>query len=381
MSEPVENGPAAGAYLALLDRAAAKVVPLSALVELTHACNVDCEHCYLDLKPDRVIGALSTDEWRRIFDELAQEGCLFLTLSGGELMVRRDWFELASYARELGFALRLYTNGTMIDETVADKIAALGVLGVEISLLGATAETHDAVTRKRGSFARTVRGVRLLVERGIHVLLKSVVMQRNVAEYEQMKALGASLGADSYFDIEVTPKNDGDRTPTELTAEGDAFAAVAKDMFGSASTCEQSRHFDRAATLEDGPCAAGRRTCHIGPTGDLFPCTQWTVPAGNLRERSLRDLWRHSPALAEVREKTIGSFEVCKTCDLLEVCTPCMALSLLERGVVDGPSPTKCRSAEARAEALGVPGRAAGLALDAQPKSGLIQLRRRSNVA
>jgi radical SAM protein with 4Fe4S-binding SPASM domain len=382
--------PEAGPYMALLDRAAARSVPLSALVELTHACNVDCEHCYLDLKPDRAIGALSTDEWRRIFDELAEEGCLFLTLSGGELLVRRDWFELASHARTLGFALRLYTNGTMIDESVADRIASLEPLGVEISLLGGTAATHDAVTRKRGSFERMLRGIRLLVARGIHVLLKSVVMKKNAAEYEAMKALAVALGCDSYFDIEVTPKNDGDRTPTDLTADGEALAAVARDMFAPAraldearngavsDSCEQARHFDREAALADGPCAAGRRTCHIGPTGDLFPCTQWTVPVGNLRVTPLRELWRHSPALAEVRAKTIGDFDVCKTCDLLEVCTPCMALSLLERGVVDGPSPTKCRSAEARAAALGISGRAAGLALEAHPASGLIQLRRSS---
>ena len=377
---PRRGEPEAGPYMALLDRAAARSVPLSALVELTHACNVDCEHCYLDLKPDRAIGALSTDEWRRIFDELAEEGCLFLTLSGGELLVRRDWYELASHARTLGFALRLYTNGTMIDEAVADRIASLEPLGVEISLLGGTAATHDAVTRKRGSFERMLRGIRLLVARGIHVLLKSVVMKKNAAEYEAMKALAVTLGCDSYFDIEVTPKNDGDRTPTDLTADGEALAAVARDMFAPAraDSCAQARHFDREAALADGPCAAGRRTCHIGPTGDLFPCTQWTVPVGNLRTTSLRELWRHSPALAEVRAKTIGSFDVCKTCDLLEVCTPCMALSLLERGVVDGLSPTKCRSAETRAAALGIDGKAAGLALDAHPASGLIQLRRPS---
>src|SRR5215471_4660046 len=106
-------------------------VPLSALIELTHACNLDCEQCYLDLVPDRQIGALTTAEWKRILRELCDEGCLYLTISGGEPLARGDFFELASYARGLGFALRIFTNGTLVDDESADRIAALAPLGVE----------------------------------------------------------------------------------------------------------------------------------------------------------------------------------------------------------------------------------------------------------
>jgi len=343
-------------YAELFETAEARAIPLSVLVELTHACNVDCEHCYLDLRSDREIGALSTEEWRRIFRELAAEGCLFLTLSGGELLARRDWFELARYARELHFGLRLYTNGTLIDETIADQMASLAPRAVEISLHGGTDTTHDAITRRRGSFERTLRGVRLLRARNVPVQLKCVLMRRNQAEHAAVRALADELGADLYVDAEVTPKNDGSREPVALGLSVDELRAVAADLW----PCAQARHFDREARLADAPCAAGRRTCHIGPTGDVSPCTQWTQSVGNLRTQSFSEIWRGNATLARLRRTTTGDLTGCRECALLEACTPCMALSLLERGNLDGPSPTKCRTATARASAYGIPGSAAG---------------------
>jgi len=339
-----------------------RYVPLSALVELTNACNVDCEHCYLDLIPDSKIGALATEDWRRIFRELKAEGCLFLTLSGGELLVRKDWYELATYARRLGFALRLYTNGTLIDDRAADRIRDLKPLGVEISLLGGIALTHDAVVRRRGAFEKTLAGIRRLRERKVPVLLKCVVMRRNAHEVDTLRELGQRLGCEVYFDLEISPKNNGSIEPTTLAPEEDVFVQAARNVLGDEPDGGYLDGIPRAERLASAPCGAGRRTCHVGPTGDVHACTQWTRSLGNLRHTSFHDVWHHSTDLALIRRTRIQDFPVCASCELLNVCAPCMALSLLEQGTIDGPSPTKCRSAELRAQALGRPGRSAWLA-------------------
>jgi radical SAM protein with 4Fe4S-binding SPASM domain len=372
----------------LLLRSAELERPVTALVELTHACNVDCEHCYLDLRPDKKIGALDTSEWKRIFGELADEGCLFLTLSGGEVLLRRDWEELARHARSLGFAIRFYTNGTLISEEVADRIAALKPAGVEISLLGGIAATHDAIARRRGAFDKTIAGIRRLRARKIQVVLKCVLMKKNIAEHAQIEALAKSLDCEILFDMEVTPKNNGSRETTDLTVEGMAAleAAILSDrMVGDWSGVEDLNSAPQEVRLDFTPCAAGRRTVHIGPTGDVFPCTSWTKPIGNLREASFSALWNEHPMFAEIRAKRVGSFPTCAKCELLSVCTPCMALSLLEQGNLAGPSPTKCRSSEARAKARGIAGESAAFKEGLFPREasiqsgeGLVQLRRKS---
>jgi radical SAM protein with 4Fe4S-binding SPASM domain len=373
----------------LLRKAEKQERPVTALIELTHACNVDCEHCYLDLRPDSKIGALETAEWKRIFGELADEGCLFLTLSGGEVLLRRDWYELAQYARTLGFVVRFYTNGTLITEETADKIAAVKPMDVEISLLGGIALTHDAIAQRKGAFDKTIAGVRRLRARGINVLLKCVLMKRNVEEYEQMKALAAELDCDMFFDIEVTPKNNGSRKPTELTGEGHAMDVAADTIYAHLKTGGVPRDpAVRAERVSGVPCAAGRRTVQIGPTGDVFPCTQWTAPVGNLKSTSFGALWHGSETFASIRSKRISSFSICAGCEILDVCTPCMALSLVEQGNLEGPSPTKCRASEMKAKVAGLPGEAASFKQGLFPRegadasaaaSGLVQLRRRSS--
>jgi radical SAM protein with 4Fe4S-binding SPASM domain len=350
-------------------RAEREHIPLSVVVEITHACNVDCEHCYLDLVPDSKIGALSTDEWKRVFRELKAAGCMFLTMTGGEVLVRRDFFELAGYARELGFALTIFTNGTMVTEAHADRIAALRPMGVEISLLGGIAATHDAIARRRGAFDKTIAGVRRLRERGVPVLLKTVLMQKNVAEREAIRAIADGLGCNMHFDIEVTPKDDGSLGPKALVAEDPALVAAMSEIVGEATEKFGIKDIPRGERLESTPCGAGRRTCQIGPAGDVFPCTQWSKPVGNLRGSAFGELWTANETLVRVRAMRVKDFPVCAGCEILDVCGPCMALSLLEVGEI-GPSPTKCAAAEVKAKAHGMPGRSAWfLKLEAEAAS------------
>jgi MoaA/NifB/PqqE/SkfB family radical SAM enzyme len=136
--------------------------------ELTYRCNQRCSHCYLDvLSPNaRVSDELTTAECLRIVDDLAAAGALNLALSGGEPFLRRDLFHIAAYARSKGFLLRIFSNGLLITPALADRMAALHPYAVEVSLYGADAQTHDAITSRPGSFGRTVRALRLLRERG-----------------------------------------------------------------------------------------------------------------------------------------------------------------------------------------------------------------------
>ncbi len=301
-------------FYQLLHKAEVQERPVGALLELTHACNVDCEHCYLDLRPDKKIGALETAEWKRIFGELADEGCLFLTLSGGEVLVRRDWEEIALHARSLGFAIRFYTNGTLITEEVADRIAAVRPTG---SKSACSAESPPRTTPSRVVAARSTRPSRGQTARARGDSRPSEVRpdeeerRRTGADQELAKALDCEM----LFDIEVTPKNDGSLGPTELTAEGEAMLRAARVLYGGGTDVVMTT--PREERIEQAPCAAGRRTVQIGPTGDVFPCTQWTTPLGNLRQTSFHELWNGSPMFKEIRAKRIGSFPTCARCELL----------------------------------------------------------------
>jgi radical SAM protein with 4Fe4S-binding SPASM domain len=340
-------------------RAEVGAKPVSVVIEITHACNVDCEHCYLDLVPDSKIGALGTEEWKRVFRELKAAGCLFLTLTGGEVLVRRDFFELATYARELGMALTIFTNGTLIDERNADRLAALRPMGVEISLLGGIPATHDAIARRRGAFDKTIAGARRMRERGVPVVLKTVLMRKNVVEHAAMRAIADALGCNLLVDVEVSPKDDGSLGPKALVAaDEDLLLAMRALVAESIEKYGPPEEVTREERLASTPCAAGRRTCQIGPTGDLFPCTQWKEPVGNLRQTSFADLWTKNETFQRIRATRIKDIPICNECELIEDCGPCMALSLLEVGTI-GPSPTKCGGAELRAKAEGKPGRSA----------------------
>ena len=335
----------------LSERAARAEIPLHALVELTWACNLRCEHCYLP--PSATHAELSTEDWQRVLAELAAEGCLFLTFTGGEFLQRQDWFTLASYARTLGFGLRLFSNGTLITDAVAEQMAALRPLGVDLSLLGGTAGTHDAITRMPGAFDRMVAGARALRARKVPVMLKTVLMQRNVAEHQAMRALAERLDCQIYFDIEVTPRNDGDPGPTFLCATGSAAVEAARcQIYQGPRALRPTSPADRETLLTCGPCRAGRNTCHVAPNGDVSPCTQWVEPVGNLRVTSFRKIWRQSPVLLRLRRITLADLTDCARCQFLDACSPCLALSLLENGNWAGPAPTKCRSAQVRARAL-----------------------------
>jgi len=329
------------------DRAFAERIPLAVHFDLTYRCNERCVHCYLDHEDH---GEMTTAEVKDVLDQLASSGTLFLTFSGGELLLRKDFFELLAYARQLQFDVKIKTNAILIKEADAVRIRDLGVRQVQISVYSHRPDVHDAITKVRGSLARTIAAIRFLSACGLKVTIANVLMRQNASDYHGVRALAKDLGAEYTLDPTITPKMNGDtsilalRMPEAQVLHLFKDAAVVGEGF-----CSLPTEAD-AETLDSAPCSAGHIACYITPYGDVYPCVQFPLPSGNLRQQRFDDVWHHSPQLNEVRSIRTRDLTTCPSCTYVSTCTRCPGLAYME-GNMRGPSSADCEKSMLRARA------------------------------
>ena len=259
----------------------------SVLVELTYRCNLDCVFCYNDLglrgEP------LTRDEYFAFLQDLADLQVLNLTLSGGEPLAHPDFLALGARARELGFVVRVKSNGHALRGEMARRIRdEVDPFLIEVSLHGATAATHDRQTRVPGSFERLLDNLGEMRGLGLRVKINSTLTVWNENEAEGMLDLAESLGLPIQIDPEVSPRDDGDRGPLVLapTREGvrRLFALQAERALAAAGAAGLSI----ARGADDGTlpapvakhCGAGSAGVAVDPYGNVYPCVQWRRPWG-----------------------------------------------------------------------------------------------------
>lgn len=151
----------------------------------TRTCNLNCIHCYMDSDCKAYSGELTTEEAKRMIDDLADFKVPVLLFSGGEPLARPDFFELATYAKERGLRPTLSTNGTLITREVAEKIKAIGVGYVGISLDGLE-DVNDKFRGKEGAFKMAMAGIRNCVEVGQRVGLRFTINRHNFLEMDRI---------------------------------------------------------------------------------------------------------------------------------------------------------------------------------------------------
>jgi AdoMet-dependent heme synthase len=274
----------------------------SVLVELTYRCNLDCFFCYNDLglrgEP------LKTGDWLRLFEDLRDLQVLNLTLSGGEPLAHPDFLRLGARARELGFVVRIKSNGHALRGEMARRVRdEIDPFLIEVSLHGATAATHDRQTRAPGSFERLLANLREALDLGLRVKINSTLTRWNEAEAEGMLDLADRLGVPIRIDPEVTPRDDGDREPLSIAPAREGvrrlFALQAERAGGVAVGVG-----DTVPAAGEKHCGAGSAGVAVDPFGNVYPCVQWRRPVGNLHRQSIREIWTGSADLREVRGLT-----------------------------------------------------------------------------
>jgi radical SAM protein with 4Fe4S-binding SPASM domain len=321
-------------------------IPLSVQLDLTYRCNERCVHCYLDHHDH---GEMTTAEIKHLLDEMAEAGVFILTLSGGEIFLRKDFFDLLEHARRLMFCVKLKTNAVLIREREAARLRDLNVESIQISIYSHRPEVHDAITLIPGSLKRSVAAIKFLKSQGLKVIIANVLMSQNMQDYPGVRALAAELGVECTLDPTVTPMMDGNRSPLALGVD----QGVLRQVFRDTALVGDVEEFCAIPTpagedeMESTPCSAGHTACYVSPYGEVFPCVQFPLPTGNVRQQRFVDIWRHSEQMNDVRSIRLKDLTTCPSCSHAATCTRCPGLAFME-GNMRGPSTQDCEKSFAR---------------------------------
>jgi radical SAM protein with 4Fe4S-binding SPASM domain len=329
------------------------LVPLNVSIETTLACNIRCIHCYnFDRdqpreRPDDDACAsrpeLSTDEILRLMDELRAAGCLFLSLTGGEVFSHPDLFVFLERARALNLAVQLLTNGTMLRPGVAKRLAGYrNLLGVSVSIYGASAAIHDGITQVAGSFARTWAGVERLRAAGVTVRLKFILMRQNAHETQAMMDAAEARGFPYLVDMTITARHDG--TSGSLNAQIEPAQLEALGRGALRPLLPLGRR--PLPPAEQFTCNCARGNCAISARGEVFPCISVPWSAGNVRDRPFAEIWRDSPVFNRIRGLTLADFPKCAPCPHRGHCSHDRGAAYNATGDYTGADPFVCATAE-----------------------------------
>jgi len=317
--------------------------------ELTGRCNLQCVHCRSSSSLDQDAGEFSTAEAFRLLEDIASYASPVLVLSGGEPLLREDWYEIACHGTEKGLRVCLATNGTLVNETVCQKILAAGVRMVSLSLDGAAPEVHDDFRGQQGAFQGVMRAIELFQRFGVPFLINSSFTRRNQAEIPKVYQLARKLGAKAWYLFMVVPTGRAQDTLDELISAEDYEKILhwhyeqelGETQILMRPTCapqyyrvvrERSRQEGREwkprslqfATGVSKGCLAGQHIAFIDRLGRVMPCSYFPEPAGDLKREPFREIWERAPLFLALRD--FGRYEGrCGACEYLRVCGGCRA--------------------------------------------------------
>lgn len=316
-------------------------IPLTAHLTVTQQCDLNCSHCYLPASRSR--DSLPLDEFNDILGQLKEAGTLFITLSGGECMVHPDFLAMAALVRSHGLALRIYSNGNRIDHETARHLAGLHPMEIDISVYGADAGSHDAITRIPGSFEKAIQAIRDLVALGVRVQIKAPIMHDNFDQCGGIRDLAESLGAGLHSSPYLYPPQGDQALCDALTCSGSELNSVF-EVLEPGGPAEAEPPSPEAAGL----CGAGNNYVAIGADANVYPCPMFNQAVGNLRKKRFADIWREAPLFGSLRALSPGDLVQCRRCEVYSLCNRCVAAVHAATGTLDCPDEQACRIAHVR---------------------------------
>jgi len=344
-------------------------VPLSFDLEITARCNNECRHCYINLpagNQEARAKELTLGEILRIAREAVSLGALWCLLTGGEPLLRDDFFEIYIGLKRLGLLVSVFTNACLVTPRHVELFQKYPPRDLEVTVYGITRETYETVTRRPGSFSAFRQGLDLLLAAGLKVRLKAMALKANVNELNEIARFCRARTRDYFrFDpllhlrYDKNPLRNEDikaqrLSPEEIVAIEQAdlerFQALKKgcdQLLDPGCTDPHCHHLFH--------CGAGQSSFAVSYNGQFRLCPSlWHLDCiSDLRRGSLNSAWDYLvPKVREWSSHDIDFLKKCRACNLLNLCLWCPAHAYLESGRMDAPVEYFCHVAHARAQAL-----------------------------
>ena len=337
--------------------------------ELTERCNNNCIHCYINLPSDDKNAKkkeITFEEIKATANEAAKMGCLSWHLTGGEPLLREDFFDIYLCLKKKGMRVTLFTNATSIDSKIVSLFRKYPPQDIEVSIYGLSQETFEAVTRNPGSFNAFRRGINLLKKNCIPFTLKTAVLPQNFQEIKEMRGFaqsltGQPLGLVLKLNLESRFNSRSKRDQTKkLRLPPDKFIEILKQdeeryRKDIERFCQKFLGVPRDDRLFT--CGAGVGGCHIDAYNNFQLCMLLRHPdyVYNLRKGSFKEAWEEFvPRVRETGANNEKYQKKCERCFLKSFCEQCPAWSWMEHGVLDEPVEYLCEIAHAEAVWLGL---------------------------
>lgn len=291
----------------------------------------------------------STDEAKRLLDEISEHYDPVIVLSGGEPLLRKDLFDIARYGTDRGLRMCIATNGTLVTDEICLKMKESGIKIVALSLDGSTEEIHDNFRQQKGAFEGTIRAAKLFKKHDIPFIINSSFTKRNQEDIPNVYKLAKELGATAWYMFMIVPTGRGKEIMEELISKEDYEKILEwhyhmekdeKDILVR-PTCapqyyrvfrqlakKEGRKFQRRnlsfSTGGNKGCVAGQLIALIDHHGNVQPCSYFPKYAGNIKDQSFKEIWENSPLLKDLRDfRRYGG--KCGVCEYLSVCGGCRA--------------------------------------------------------
>ena len=315
-------------------QAAEPFVPLVMSWNVTRECNMKCSHCYINATDKKLDNELTTQEAKKLMDQICQVSKPLLILSGGEPLLRPDIFELIEYGSSKGLKMGLGSNGSLIDDAVAGKLKAAGIATVSISLDSHISAQHDEFRGVAGAWEKAVNACKALRKNNVLVQVNTTLTHQNYDQIDDIMSLAEGIGVENFHLFFLVPTGRGTKL-TDISPQKyedmitNTFSKVARHKLNVRPSCApQFMRIAKGMGLDMRQwirgCIAGLYYCRIYPNGDITPCPYLPIKLGNVREKSFKEIWFNSPIFQDLRDPNSLKGK-CGACEYRSLCGGCRA--------------------------------------------------------